>query len=94
MTASAASDGAAAVNEAMSGAQRAGQWLAAVVKGLIGAGVLVLCYQLVHWSGVVDSRVLPSVVAILAEMLGLMTSAEFLWAIFETVWPALIIDAV
>lgn len=70
--------------------QRAGQWALAFWQGLVGAGVLALAYQLVHWSGVVDARVLPSFVAVASEMWRLATDAEFLWAIVETVWPALL----
>ncbi len=70
--------------------QQIGQWLGAIARGLVGAGVLALVYQLVHWSGVVDARVLPSILAVLAEMWRLMTDREFMWAVMETVWPALI----
>ena len=70
--------------------QRTGQWLVALFKGVVGAGVLALAYQLVHWSGIVDARVLPSVIAVLAELSRLMLDREFLWAILETVWPALV----
>lgn len=86
MQASVANDGA----PALAWPHRVRLWLAAVGKGLVGAGAVALCYQLVHWSGVVDQRVLPSVVTVLAEMLQLASNTEFLWAIVETVWPALL----
>ena len=35
-------------------------------------------------------RVLPSVTAVMAELLRLMADREFLWAVVETVWPALV----
>lgn len=62
----------------------------AVAKGTVGAAIVGLAYQCVHWSAIVDQRVLPSVFAILAEMLHLLTSLEYLQAISETVVPALI----
>ena len=64
--------------------------LKTVVKGLAGAAAVALCYQLVHWSGVVDARVLPSVTTILAQMARLAVNPDFHSAIVETVWPALV----
>ncbi len=62
----------------------------AVWKGLVGAGVLALAYQLVHWSGLVDRRVIPSVTDIIAEMVRLAINPAFLLAVYETVLPALV----
>ena len=90
MAASVASDGTAAVNGPSSRLVQARRWLVAFAKGIVGAGIVTLCYQIVHWSGVVDQRVLPSVVAIVAEILRLIASGEYLHAVAETVWPALV----
>lgn len=79
-----------AITSAPTWSQRAGQWAIDVGKGLVGAAALALAYQLLHWSAVVDHRVLPSVTAILTEMWRLLVNPEFLWAVVETVWPAII----
>jgi NitT/TauT family transport system permease protein len=71
-------------------APRALSALEAAAKGFAGAALLALCYQFVHWSGVVDARVLPSVTTVLVEMVRLSVNPDFHSAIVETVWPALI----
>ncbi len=69
---------------------RVAAWTILVAKGFAGAAAVALCYQLVHWSGVVDPRVLPSVSTIIVEMARLSVAPEFLTAVFETLWPALV----
>lgn len=64
--------------------------LGAVWRGLVGAAAVTLAYQLVHWSHVVDARVLPSVTAILAEMARLTVTPDYLVAVGETLLPALL----
>lgn len=66
------------------------KWAAPVYRALAGAGALAFAYQLVHWSGIVDPRVLPSVTAILAQIARLSVSAEYLVAVRETLAPALL----
>src|SRR5262249_45261887 len=67
----------------------AGPRIILIWKGFVGAAVVAFCYQLVHWSNVVDPRVLPSVTTVLAEMGRLSVNPEFLVAVGETLWPAL-----
>jgi NitT/TauT family transport system permease protein len=62
----------------------------AVARGLVGALLVTLAYQLVHWSHIVDPRVLPSATAILAEMARLAISADYLVAVLQTLLPALL----
>jgi ABC-type nitrate/sulfonate/bicarbonate transport system permease component len=78
------------VGIAAGGVARLGAWLQAVAKGFVGAAAVALAYQLVHWSGIVDPRVLPSVTVVLAEMARLLVSTEFHIAVLETLWPALV----
>ena len=63
--------------------------VAAVWRGAVGAAAVALCYQLVHWSHIVDPRILPSVVDILRQMGLLAIDPAFLQAIVDTVTPAL-----
>lgn len=63
--------------------------LVALWRGLVGASVVALCYQLVHWSNIVDPRVLPSVTDILRQMGRLAVSGDFLAAVVDTLTPAL-----
>ncbi|AHK47341.1 putative ABC transporter, permease protein; putative aliphatic sulfonates transporter (plasmid) [Ensifer adhaerens OV14] len=58
-------------------------------KGSVGAAVVALLYQLVHWSGLVDPRIVPSVTSILAEMAHLAGSHTFVGAVLRTLGPAL-----
>jgi NitT/TauT family transport system permease protein len=62
----------------------------AIWKGFVGAAAVALCYQVVHWSNVVDPRVLPSVTTVLHEMGRLTVNTEFHVAVLETLWPALL----
>src|SRR5262245_16547585 len=63
--------------------------VAAVWRGFVGAAALALCYQFIHWSRIVDPRVLPSVVDILREMGRLTVDPEYLQAAVDTLAPAL-----
>lgn len=65
-------------------------WATAAVKALVGSLLVALAYQIVHWSGIIDPRVLPSVIDILRQMLHLAVSADYLEAVGETVTPALL----
>lgn len=60
-----------------------------VWRGFLGAVAVALCYQLIHWSHIVDPRILPPVTAILLEMGLLATNPEFLQAVVDTIRPAL-----
>jgi NitT/TauT family transport system permease protein len=71
-------------------AERSLAALIALWRGFVGAAVVTLGYQLVHWSHIVDPRVLPSAADILAQMVRLVTSAEFALAALETLAPALL----
>lgn len=62
----------------------------AVGRGFVGALLVTVAYQLVHWSNIVDPRVLPSVVAILAEMARLTVNTDYLVAVLQTLLPALV----
>jgi NitT/TauT family transport system permease protein len=64
--------------------------IVAIWKGFVGAAAVAFCYQLVHWSNVVDPRVLPSVTTVLAEMGRLALNPEFHLAVLQTLWPALL----
>lgn len=65
-------------------------WATSLWKGFVGAVAVGLCYQLVHWSGIVDRRVLPPVTDILAQMASLSVNVDFMVAAATTVWPALV----
>jgi NitT/TauT family transport system permease protein len=72
------------------GALAAAPRVVAIWKGFVGAAAVAFCYQLVHWSNVVDPRVLPSVTTVLAEMGRLALNPEFYVAVLQTLWPALL----
>ena len=69
---------------------RVAQGIVAVWRGSVGAAAVAFCYQLVHWSNIVDPRVLPSVTDVLAQMARLAASADFLVAVLDTLAPALL----
>ncbi|MHA7778016.1 ABC transporter permease [Roseibium sp. M-1] len=65
-------------------------YFAAISKGIVGALLVIAIYQLVHLSGLVNERVLPSVTLVLSEILNLAHSTDFHLAVLQSIGPALL----
>lgn len=59
------------------------------LAGLAGAVTLAAAYELIHASGLVDPRTLPSAFSVLVQLISVFSDSDFLLAAIDTAAPAL-----